>query len=80
MVAYERVLKQYLPEKKNGYLQSGRLREVVARRELTALKCQTEKRLSKSFDKMYTLGVPGLEILTFPGLRALGQGLAVKYQ
>ena len=28
-------LKQYLTEKQNGYLQSGRLREVVARRELT---------------------------------------------
>ena len=30
-------LKQYLTEKQNGYLQSGRLREVVARRELTVL-------------------------------------------
>ena len=27
-------LKQYLTEKQNGYLQSGRLREVVAWREL----------------------------------------------
>ena len=30
-------LKQYLTEKQNGYLQSGRLGEVVARRELTVL-------------------------------------------
>ena len=28
-------LKQYLTEKQNRYLQSGRLREVVAMRELT---------------------------------------------
>ena len=28
-------LKQYLTEKQNGYLESGRLREVVAMRELT---------------------------------------------
>ena len=28
-------LKQHLTEKQNSYLQSGRLREVVARRELT---------------------------------------------
>ena len=41
------VLKQYLTEKQNGYLQSGRLREVVAHarevvtmRELTVLRCQ----------------------------------------
>ena len=32
MIAF---LKQYLNEKQNGYLQNGRLREVVARRELT---------------------------------------------
>ena len=29
-------LNHYLTEKQNGYLQSGRLREVVTRRELTA--------------------------------------------
>ena len=28
-------LKQYFTEKQNGYLQSGRLQQVVARRELT---------------------------------------------
>ena len=32
---------QYLTEKQNGYLQSGRLREVVARRQLTVLVLKT---------------------------------------
>ena len=36
MDAYE-FLKQYLTEEQNGYLQSGRLREKVAMRELTVL-------------------------------------------
>ena len=35
-IAVREFLKHCLTEKQNGYLQSGRLREVVARRELTA--------------------------------------------
>ena len=36
--------KQYLTEKQNGYLQSGRLREVVAMRELTVISMFDDKR------------------------------------
>ena len=36
-------LKQYLTDKQNGYLQSGRLREVVTMRELTVLPANITK-------------------------------------
>ena len=43
-------LKQYLTEKQNGYSQSGRLREVVARRELTVSKFIQERRFCARCD------------------------------
>ena len=44
-------MKQYLTEKRNGYLQNGHLRKVVARRELTVphvLATSFEKRMNTS--------------------------------